>query len=70
MPANTRTTTQTPSRAASLEDFLVQQKFLNADMIARARAESQTSHRNLFDYLLGEKLISEEDLTRARGLFF
>lgn len=59
-----------PSKVVSFENFLVEKKFLSAESLARAQTESNTAHRNLFDYLVSEKYISEEDLTRARGLFF
>ena len=54
----------------SFENFLLEKKFLTKESLAKARAESVTSHRNLFDYMVAEKYISEEDLSRARGLFF
>ena len=57
-------------KAVSFENFLLEKNFLTKDALIKARAESITAHKNLFDYLVAEKYISEEDLTRARGLFF
>ena len=54
----------------SFEDFLTVKDFITADNLAKARSESKTSNRNLFDYLVSERYLSEEDLTKARGLFF
>src|SRR5690606_2284290 len=50
--------------------FLVSQGLISQENLAKARAESVTAHRNLFDYLVSERYLTEEDLTRARGLFF
>jgi type IV pilus assembly protein PilB len=58
------------TQVASFENFLVEKKFLSAETLNKAQIESSTAHRNLFDYLVSEKYIAEEDLTRARGLFF
>src|SRR6185503_19126988 len=57
-------------KTLSFEDFLLQKEFITKDNLIKARSESTTSHRNLFDYLVSERYISEEDLTKARGLFF
>lgn len=57
-------------KTLSFEDFLLDKNFLTKENLIKARAEATTSHRNLFDYLVSEKYLSEEDLTRARGLFF
>lgn len=54
----------------TFEDFLVEKEFLTKQDLARARAESAMAHRNIFDYLITEKYLSEEQLTQARGLFF
>lgn len=59
-----------PQKVLNFENFLVEQKFLTGGALAKAKTESNTVHRNLFDYLVSEKIIDEEDLTRARGLFF
>jgi type IV pilus assembly protein PilB len=58
------------SRVANFENFLVEKKFLNLEALNKAKGESATAHRNLFDYLVSEKYIGEEELTRARGQFF
>ena len=58
------------TKTASFEDFLIEKGFLTKEGLTRARAESTTGHRNLFDYLIAERYVSEEDLARARGLFF
>jgi type IV pilus assembly protein PilB len=57
-------------KTLSFENFLVDQGLIPKDALIKARAESVTAHRNLFDYLVAEKIISEEDLVKARGLFF
>src|SRR5690242_3040405 len=62
-------TTTTP-KTISFETFLLEKGFITKDDLIKARAESLTAHRNLFDYLVTERFISEEDLTKARGLFF
>jgi type IV pilus assembly protein PilB len=59
-----------PTRVASFEQFLLEKGFVSRDALVKARSESVSAHRNLFDYLVTEKYLSEEDLTRARGLFF
>ena len=58
------------SRTISFESFLLEKGFLTRDNLVKARAESITVHKNLFDYLVSEHYITEEDLTKARGLFF
>jgi len=58
------------SKTVSFENFLIEKEFLTKDNLIKARAESTTAHRNFYDYLLSERYLSEEDLTRARGLFF
>ncbi len=67
--ASNQTATAT-SKIASFENFLVEKKFLSIEALNQAKTESATAHRNLFDYLVSEKVIGEEDLTKARGLFF
>ena len=62
--------TVTAPKVASFENFLVEKKFLSADVLNKAKSESLTAHRNLFDYLTTEKILTEEDLTKARGQFF
>jgi type IV pilus assembly protein PilB len=57
-------------KTLSFEDFLLEKEFITKDDLIKARADSTTVHRNLFDYLVSEKYLSEEDLTHARGLFF
>ncbi len=57
-------------KTASFETFLLEKGFITKDSLLKARAESTTAHRNLFDFLVSERYLSEEDLTRARGLFF
>ncbi|MGE5297568.1 MAG: GspE/PulE family protein [Acidobacteriaceae bacterium] len=66
--ADPATTTQ--SKTQSFENFLLEKGFLTNEAMIQARSESLTAHRNLFDYLISEKYLSEEDLTKARGLFF
>ena len=69
--ANDSTITATaPSKVLSFENFLVEKKFLTEEALSRARLESVTAHRNLYDFLVTEKFLTEEDLTKARGLFF
>ncbi len=58
------------TKTLSFENFLLEKGFITKEALTQARAESVTTHRNLFDYLVGEKYISEEELTQARGLFF
>jgi type IV pilus assembly protein PilB len=58
------------SKTLSFENFLLEKGFITKEALTQARAESVTTHRNLFDYLVGEKYINEEELTQARGLFF
>jgi type IV pilus assembly protein PilB len=58
------------SKTLSFENFLLEKGFITKEALIQARAESVTTHRNLFDYLVGEKYINEEELTQARGLFF
>lgn len=57
-------------KTVSFENFLLEKQFVTKENLVKARAESTTAHRNLFDYLVAEHYISEEDLTKARGLFF
>ncbi len=65
------TITNSPqSKTLSFENFLLDKGFITKEALTQARAESVTTHRNLFDYLVGEKYINEEELTQARGLFF
>ncbi|HYC79699.1 MAG TPA: hypothetical protein VEC17_01585, partial [Candidatus Binatia bacterium] len=65
------TITNTPQpKTLSFENFLLDKGYITKDALTQARSESVTTHRNLFDYLVGEKYISEEELTQARGLFF
>ncbi|HEV8601585.1 MAG TPA: GspE/PulE family protein, partial [Patescibacteria group bacterium] len=64
-------TTLSPSpKTIRFEDFLVEKGFLTKEAMVKGRTESSTAHRNLFDYLISEKFITEEKLTQARGLFF
>ncbi len=56
--------------AASFDNFLIEKGFLTKENLVKARAESTTAHRNLFDYLVSEQYLTEEDMARARGLFF
>lgn len=65
------TITNSPQqKTVSFENFLLEKGFITKEALMQARAESVTTHRNLFDYLVGEKYITEEELTQARGLFF
>lgn len=65
------TLTNTPqSKTLSFENFLLEKGFITKEALTQARAESVTTHRNLFDFLVSEKYINEEELTQARGLFF
>ena len=59
-----------PAKSLSFDSFLVEKGFVTKENLIKARAESTTAHRNLFDYLVNERYVSEEDLTQARGLFF
>ncbi|MGE5393019.1 MAG: GspE/PulE family protein [Candidatus Saccharibacteria bacterium] len=59
-----------PPKTISFENFLLEKGFITKDALIQARSESLTSHKNLYDYLVAEKFISEEELTQARGLFF
>ncbi len=65
-----QTITQPKSKTISFENFLLEKGFISQDALVQARSESLTSHKNLFDYLITEKYITEEELTQARGLFF
>ncbi len=62
--------TTAPAKSLSFDNFLVEKGFLTKENLIKARAESATAHRNLFDYLVNERYVTEEDLTAARGLFF
>lgn len=57
-------------KTLSFENFLVEKGFITQDNLSRALVEATTSHRNLLDYLVNEHYVAEEDITRARGLFF
>ncbi|MEO8065943.1 MAG: GspE/PulE family protein [Candidatus Doudnabacteria bacterium] len=59
-----------PPKTVSFESFLAQKGFITKDDLLKAKAESTTANRNLLDFLVSEKYLTEEDLTRARGLFF
>jgi type IV pilus assembly protein PilB len=61
---------QPQSKTLSFENFLLEKGFLTKEALVQARSESLTTHKNLYDYLVSEKYISEEELTQARGLFF
>ena len=58
------------AQTLSFDNFLVEKGFLSKDTLIKARAESVTTHKNLFDYLVNERYVSLEDLATARGLFF
>jgi type IV pilus assembly protein PilB len=62
--------TQPQSKTLSFENFLIEKGFITKEAVIQARAESLNSHKNLFDLLVADKYITEEDLTKARGLFF
>src|SRR3989344_6746871 len=62
--------TNTKPKTLSFEEFLREKGFITKENLTKAQTESVTSHRNLYDFLVSEHFISEEDLTRARGLFF
>lgn len=62
--------TASSTKIRSFEQFLLEKGYVTREILFKARAESVTAHRDLFDYLVGERLISEEDLTKARGDFF
>ncbi|MEJ0021788.1 MAG: GspE/PulE family protein [Candidatus Doudnabacteria bacterium] len=68
--ANNKVISSPQQKTLSFENFLLEKGFITKDNLIKARAESTTAHRNLFDYLVSERYISEEDLTKARGLFF
>jgi type IV pilus assembly protein PilB len=57
-------------KTVSFEDFLLQKNLIGKEDLIKARSESTTVHRNLYDYLVSERYMTEEDLTKARGLFF
>ncbi len=57
-------------KTVSFENFLLDKGYITNDVLVQARSESLTSHKNLFDYLVSEKYLTEEDLTTARGAFF
>lgn len=59
-----------PPKTISFENFLLEKGFITKEALIQARSESLTNHKNLYDYLVAEKFISEEELTQARGLFF
>ena len=59
-----------PQKVANFESFLLEKGFISKEDLIKARAESVTAHKNLFDYLVVERFIGEEELTSARGLFF
>ncbi|HYE22043.1 MAG TPA: GspE/PulE family protein [Verrucomicrobiae bacterium] len=61
---------QPQAKTLSFENFLLEKGFLTKDALVQARSESLTAHKNLFDYLVSEKYLTEEELTQARGLFF
>jgi type II secretory ATPase GspE/PulE/Tfp pilus assembly ATPase PilB-like protein len=67
MPEPVVTTT---SKTLSFENFLLEKGFLTKEALVQARSESLNTHKNLFDYLVSEKYMDEEQLTKARGLFF
>jgi len=54
----------------SFDNFLVEKGFLTKENLVKAREESSSNRKNLFTHLVSERYLSEEDLTRARGLFF
>lgn len=58
------------AQTLSFDNFLVEKGFLTKEGLIKARVDSINSRKNLFDYLVAEKYISQEDLTTARGLFF
>jgi type IV pilus assembly protein PilB len=68
--ANNKVISPPQQKTTSFENFLLEKGFITKDNLIKARAESTTAHRNLFDYLVNEHYLSEEDLTKARGLFF
>ncbi len=57
-------------KTVSFENFLLDKGLITNDALIQARSESLTSHKNLFDYLVSEKFLTEEELTNARGMFF
>ncbi len=59
---------QTQTR--SFDNFLVEKGFLTKENLIKARAESVAARKNLFELLVSERYIAEEDYTQARGLFF
>lgn len=58
------------AKTLSFDNFLVEKGFLTKENLIKARAESVSDRKNLFDYLISERYLTEEDLTQARGLFF
>lgn len=57
-------------KTLGFENFLVEKGFITQDNFSKALVEATTSHRSLLDYLVSEHYVAEEDITRARGLFF
>jgi type IV pilus assembly protein PilB len=68
--ADNQTSPNSQSKTASFEKFLLEKGFISGDNLVKAQSGSIKSQQNLFDYLVSERYLTEEDLTRARGLFF
>jgi hypothetical protein len=63
--ADTPTTTP-QAKIIGFDNFLVEKGFLTKENLIKARAESVSSRKSLFDYLVNERYITEEDITQAR----
>src|SRR5581483_3537112 len=50
-----------------VEDLLVKQGYLTADKLAAARAAAEKAHQALFSYLVKNRLVSEEQLTKVNA---
>jgi len=50
-----------------VEDLLVKQGYLTADKLAAARAAAEKAHQPLFSYLVKNRLVSEEQLTKVNA---
>lgn len=62
-------TTTPQAKIIGFDNFLVEKGFLTKENLIKARAESVSSRKSLFDYLVNERYITEEDITQARGQY-
>ncbi|MEK7618349.1 MAG: GspE/PulE family protein [Patescibacteria group bacterium] len=61
---------KTASQSENFEQFLVQNGFLSAQVLADLQASQKQTGQSIFDLLLSKKLLDEEDFTRAKAAFF